>query len=90
MFEPQEKQIYPPDARLVYSNKNSRRRKRNEGKEVRTIKEGTLIATIDIGMACNKGYCATTDGRDIKSFKFKRLRYVLGYDSHKQKQICLW
>jgi hypothetical protein len=49
-----------------------------------------LIATIDIGMACNTGYCATTDGRDIKSFKFKRLRYVLGYDSHKQKQICLW
>jgi len=27
MFEPQEKQIYPPDTGLVYSNKNSRRRK---------------------------------------------------------------
>jgi len=27
MIEPQEKQIYPPDARLIYSNKNSRRRK---------------------------------------------------------------
>ena len=33
-------------------------------KRVRTIKEGTLIATIDIGMACNTGYCATTDGRE--------------------------
>jgi hypothetical protein len=27
MIEPQEKQIYPPDARLVYSNKNLRRKK---------------------------------------------------------------
>ena len=43
-------------------------------KRVRTIKEGTLIATIDIGMACNTGYCATTDGRDIKPFKFNNTR----------------
>jgi len=48
-------------------------------KRVRTIKEGTLIATIDIGMACNTGYCATTDGRDIKSFKFNNTRE--GFDT---------
>ena len=35
-------------------------------KRVRTIKGGTLIVTIDIGMASNTGYCATADGRDIK------------------------
>ena len=43
-------------------------------KRVRTIKEGTLIATIDIGMASNIGYCATADGRDIKPFKFNYTR----------------
>ena len=43
-------------------------------KRVRTIKEGILIATIDIGMASNTGYCATTDGRDIKPFKFNNTR----------------
>ena len=43
-------------------------------KRVRTIKEGTLIATIDIGMASNTGYCATADGRDIKPFKFNNTR----------------
>ena len=40
-------------------------------KRVRTIKEGILIATIDIGMTSNTGYCTTTDGRDIKPFRFE-------------------
>ena len=39
-------------------------------KRVRTVKEGTLIATVDIGVASNTGYCTTLDGRDTKSFKF--------------------
>jgi transposase len=39
-------------------------------KRVRVVKEGALIATVDIGMASNTGYCATVDGRDIKVFKF--------------------
>ena len=39
-------------------------------KRVRTVKEGTLIATVDIGMTVNTGYCTTIDGRDIKVFKF--------------------
>jgi transposase len=48
-------------------------------KRVRTIKEGTLIVTIDIGMACNTEYCATVDGRDIKPFKFGNTRE--GFDT---------
>jgi hypothetical protein len=39
-------------------------------KRVRTVKEGTLIATVDIGVASNTGYCTTLDGRSTKSFKF--------------------
>jgi len=43
-------------------------------KRVRTVKEGTLIATVDIGMTVNTGYCTTIDGRDIKVFKFGNTR----------------
>ena len=39
-------------------------------KRVRTVKEGTLIATVDIGVANNTGYCTTLDGRSTKSFRF--------------------
>lgn len=39
-------------------------------KRVRTVKEGTLIATVDIGLTTNTGYCTTLDGRDAKPFKF--------------------
>jgi len=34
------------------------------GKRVRVVKEGTLIATVDIGMTTNTGYCTTIDGRE--------------------------
>jgi transposase len=44
------------------------------GKRVKTVKEGTLIVTIDVGMTTNTGYCTTTDGRDIKPFKFGNTR----------------
>jgi transposase len=44
------------------------------GKKVRAVKEGTLIATVDIGMTTNTGYCTTIDGRDIKPFKFENTR----------------
>ncbi len=40
------------------------------GKRVKTVKEGTLIATVDIGLTTNTGYCTTLDGRDTKPFKF--------------------
>ena len=43
-------------------------------KRVRTVKEGTLMATVDIGMASNTGYCITTDGRDTKPFRFSNTR----------------
>jgi transposase len=39
-------------------------------RRVKTVKEGTLIATVDIGATTNTGYCTTTDGGDIKVFKF--------------------
>jgi transposase len=39
-------------------------------KRVRMVKEGTLIATVDIGVASNTGYCTTLDGRSTKPFRF--------------------
>jgi len=39
-------------------------------KRVKTVREGTLVATVDIGLASNTGYCTTLDGRDAKPFKF--------------------
>jgi len=61
----------------VYSSKNLRRRITMRGlraKRIRTVREGTLMATVDIGMASNTGYCITTDGQDIKPFKFDNTR----------------
>jgi len=43
-------------------------------KRVRAVKEGTLIATVDIGATSNTGYCTAIDGRDIKVFKFGNTR----------------
>ena len=43
-------------------------------KRVRAVKEGTLIATVDIGATTNTGYCTCADGRDIKVFKFGNTR----------------
>ena len=43
-------------------------------KRMRTVKEGTLIATVDIGATTNTGYCTTVDGKDIKVFKFGNTR----------------
>jgi transposase len=43
-------------------------------KRVRMAKEGTLIATVDIGITNNTGYCTTLDGRDTKCFKFDNTR----------------
>ncbi|MGO9138715.1 MAG: hypothetical protein ACLP9S_00540 [Syntrophales bacterium] len=42
--------------------------------KIRGIKEDTLIVTIDIGLEMNRGYCTTTDGRDIKPFRFDNTR----------------
>ncbi len=43
-------------------------------KRVRIVKEGTLIATVDIGVTTNTGYCTTLDGRSTKSFRFDNTR----------------
>ncbi len=43
-------------------------------KRVRTVNEGTLIATVDIGATTNTGYCTCGDGRDMKVFKFGNTR----------------
>ena len=43
-------------------------------KRVRTVKEGTLIATVDVGVANNTGYCTTLDGRSTKSFRFENTK----------------
>jgi transposase len=48
-------------------------KKADTGK-IRRVKEDTLIVTIDIGLEMNRGYCTTTDGRDIKPFKFDNTR----------------
>ena len=39
-------------------------------RKVRAVKEETLIATVDIGVANNTGYYTTLDGRSTKSFRF--------------------
>jgi len=39
-------------------------------KRVNAVREGTLIATVDIGLASNTGYCTTVDGRSTKTFRF--------------------
>jgi hypothetical protein len=39
------------------------------GRRVKTVKEGTLIATVDIGLTANTGYCTTLDGRDTRPFR---------------------
>ncbi len=36
----------------------------------KAVKERTLIATVDIGLSSNTGYCTTLDGRDTKPFRF--------------------
>lgn len=43
-------------------------------KKARTVKEDTLIVTVDVGMTSNTGYCTTVDGRDTKPFKFDNTR----------------
>jgi transposase len=39
-----------------------------------TIKEGTLIVAVDIGMVSNHACCTTADGRNTKTFKFDNTR----------------
>ncbi len=45
-----------------------------KAKRVNTVNEGTLIATVDIGVANNTGYCTTLDGRSTQPFRFDNTR----------------
>jgi len=38
------------------------------------VREGTLMATVDIGLSSNAGYCTTQDGRSSKTFRFGNTR----------------
>jgi len=55
---------------ISITNKEETTMRGLRAKRVRTVKEGTLIATVDIGLASNTGYCTTLDGRGTKSFRF--------------------
>jgi len=35
-----------------------------KAKKMKGISKGTLIATVDVGMKFNKGYCTDTEGND--------------------------
>ena len=43
-------------------------------KRAKMVKEGTLIATVDIGITNTTGYCTTSDGRSTKSFRFENTK----------------
>lgn len=43
-------------------------------KDAKAIKEGALIAAVDIGMVSNQGCCTVADGRSTKIFKFENTR----------------
>src|SRR4030043_1955803 len=43
-------------------------------KKADIVKEGTLIAAVDIGMVSNHGCCTTADGRSTKTFRFDNTR----------------
>jgi transposase len=75
MVESKEKYSYPPCSSCLFRQEikeepimKGLRSKRG------TVREGALMATVDIGMASNTGYCITADGRDTKPFKFSNTR----------------
>jgi transposase len=43
-------------------------------KTANTVREGTLIVAVDIGMVSNHGYCTAVDGRSTKTFSFDNTR----------------
>jgi hypothetical protein len=59
-------------------------------RRIRMVKEGTLIATVDIGITSNTGYYTTLDGRSTKSFRFDNTKEGLalgGLDPGVSQQI---
>jgi len=41
--------------------------KKSDTVKVKSVKDGTLIVAVDVGMEMNRGYCTTPDGRSTKS-----------------------
>ena len=76
MIEGKEEYRYPPFRQLFIptTNKEETTMKGLRAQRVRRVKEGTLIATVDIGITSNTGYCTTLDGRDTKSFRFNNTK----------------
>ena len=72
MIEGNDEYGYPPFLRLFIptTNKEETTMEGRKARRVRMVKEGTLIATVDIGITNNTGYCTTLDGRSTKSFRF--------------------
>jgi transposase len=48
--------------------------KDSRSKTANTVREGTLIVAVDIGMVSNHGYCTAVDGRGTKTFSFDNTR----------------
>jgi len=71
IIEANEGKGYPPFLQLFIptTNKEEIVRRGLRGKRVKAVKEGTLIATVDIGLTTNTGYCTTLEGRDTKPFR---------------------
>ena len=53
--------------------------KKSDTVKVKSVKDGTLIVAVDVGMEMHRGYCTTVDGKDTKPFKFDNTRK--GFDT---------
>jgi len=66
------------------TNKEEPTMKELMAKRVKTVKEGTLIATVDIGVQATQGIAQPWMGEGTKSFRFeqhkRRIREILVYD----------
>jgi len=56
-------------------------------KKGKRINEKTLIATVDIGMSVNTGYCRCPDGSDFKVFEFSNS--LFGFKEF-WDYVCVW
>ncbi len=76
MIEGNEGEGYPPFLGLFIPDQNEEETamKGLRAKRGNVVREGTLIATVDIGLTGNVGYCTTLDGRSTKTFKFDNTR----------------
>jgi hypothetical protein len=81
---------YPPFLRLFIParEKEATTMKGLRGIRGRTLKEGTLIATVDIGLTTNTGYCTILDGRDTKPFRLDNTRPKFPHKKGISLKLC--